>query len=43
MASENKVAELTRMVHSLTKEATNSEHRSTMGDLFDPLKHFPLA
>lgn len=28
MASENKVAELTRMVHSLTKEATNSEHRA---------------
>uniref|UniRef100_A0A914ZF90 TAR DNA-binding protein 43 N-terminal domain-containing protein n=1 Tax=Parascaris univalens TaxID=6257 RepID=A0A914ZF90_PARUN len=29
VASENKVAELTRMVHSLTKEATYSEHRAS--------------
>ncbi|VDK42596.1 unnamed protein product [Anisakis simplex] len=29
LASENKVAELTRMVHALTSEAANSEHRAT--------------
>lgn len=36
-ASEKRVAELTRMVHVLTKEASDSELRSiSQDDLFNP-------